>query len=520
MFFSTLYMKRTNLLAQYRAKRLRKIALLAVSKRLEAVEAYKKNPLEIQRRVFNSLILRAKNTEWGKKYNYNEIKSFKNFIDTVPVNNYESLEPYIKRLISGETNLLWPGKTKNFAKSSGTTSSKSKFIPVTKEALKECHFQAGKDMLAMYFKQRPNSKFFIGSSFSLGGSRQNQELGKDKFIGDVSALIMNKLPVWAQARRVPRLKVACMSEWEEKLQKISEIIIKKNIISLSGVPSWMLVLSRKILDMTGTDNLLEVWPNLELFIHGGVNFSPYKEQFKKIIPTDIVDYLEAYNASEGFFAFQDDLNRNDMLLSLDSGVFYEFMSLEELDKDKPQTLMIDQVELDVNYALIISTNAGLWRYAVGDTIKFTSLYPHRIVVSGRVKSFINAFGEELIVENADKAMEETCKQLNTVIKDYTAAPVYMTNNTQGAHQWIIEFEKAPQDVENFAEVLDSELKKVNSDYEAKRYKDKVLTRLKLVVARDNLFYDWLEKQNRLGGQCKVPRLSNNRKIVDELLQIN
>ncbi len=494
--------------------------LFFLKKYLKDVNNFKKNPVEAQDKIFYSLINKARNTEWGKKYNYELIESISDFKEQVPINKYEDLRPYVERLLAGENNLLWPEKIKYFAKSSGTTSSKSKFIPVSKAALKECHYKGGKALFASYFNQIKNYKMFVGYNFSLSGSQQNMDLGKGKYIADVSVILIKNLPFWASLRRTPKFKLATLPDWEKKIPNIAKVIRKKNITSLSGVPSWNLLLLQKVLKDSGKSNLQEVWPNIELFVHGGINFSPYREQFKKLLPKNGMHYLEVYNASEGFFAFQDDLARNDMLLHLNNGIFYEFLPLKDLDKDNPKTLGLNEVELNKNYIIIISTNAGLWRYMIGDTIKFTDLNPYRIIISGRTKSYINAFGEEVIEDNVNKAIKIACQKNGAFIIDYTVAPIYISHNKQGAHQWLIEFEKEPESKKIFMEDLDAKLKELNSDYEAKRYKDISLTFPKLVVARKGVFYDWIKNNNRLSSQAKVPRLCNDRRVMDDLLKIN
>ncbi|MCF7819947.1 MAG: GH3 auxin-responsive promoter family protein [Candidatus Pacebacteria bacterium] len=484
------------------------------------VEKFKKEPFKVQEVLFDYLLKKGSKTEWGKKYNYRNISSVKEFKNRVPISSYSDLDPYFLRLLKGENYLLWPEKIKFFAKSSGTTSSKSKFIPVSSSALKDCHYLGGKNLFASYFNQVKDSNVFKGQNFALSGSRQNEEIARNKYIADVSVIIIKNLPWWAKLRRSPKFSLASMSNWEEKIPKIAETISKQNITSLSGVPSWNLLLLKEVLKVSKKDNISEAWPNLELFVHGGVNFSPYRQQFKELISSANMHYLEVYNASEGFFAFQDDLNREDMLLSLNNGIFYEFMPMEELDKDKPRTLSLLEVELNKNYALVISTNAGLWRYLIGDTVKFTSLKPFRIIFSGRTKSFINAFGEELIEDNANKAIDYASQKTGAVIKDYTVAPVYISSNSSGRHQWLIEFSKLPKSVEEFTGLLDKKLKSLNSDYEAKRYRDMTLALPEIIVARQGLFYKWLKNNNKLGGQHKVPRLANDRKIIEKILALN
>lgn len=490
------------------------------SKRLKQIDHFRKNPEDVQLAQFKMLIKKAENTTWGKQYDYRSIKSVDAFRQRVSVQGYEGCMQNIIRLRHGEKNLLWPGEINWFAKSSGTTSSKSKFIPVTPESLKECHYKGGRDVLAIYNNNYPNNKLFNGRMLTLGGSHQINNFNVNSHYGDLSAILIDNLPFWTRFVRIPGRKVALLNEWEEKLKLITEETIKKNVTALVGVPSWFLVLLRHILNETGKNNLLDIWPNLELFIHGGVSFTPYRNQYRELVPSANMHYMETYNASEGFFAIQDDPSSPSMLLMLDYGVFYEFMPLSEQGKDFPQTLTIDQVECNVDYALIITTNGGLWRYLIGDTIRFASLSPYHIVISGRTRHYINAFGEELIIDNAEKALEAACRETGAVIKEYTAAPVYMDSNAKGAHQWLIEFEKMPEDLSNFITILDDILKEQNSDYEAKRYKDITLDKPVVTIAQKELFFNWMKKKNKLGGQNKVPRLSNNREYMDELLKLN
>lgn len=493
---------------------------LAFSRRRHSLNYSKENALLVQEKIFHYLIKNGRKTEWGKKYNYDKIKNVQDFQLAVPISSYEDIQTYIERLLRGENYLLWPEKIKYFSKSSGTTASKSKYIPVSNTALKDNHYRGGRSLFASYFAQNLDSNLFRGQNFALGGSRQFSEIGEDKYIADVSVILMKNLPWWAQLRRSPKFSVACMTEWEKKLSQIAEIIAYQNIVSLSGVPSWNLVLAKKILEITGKKNLREVWPNLELFTHGGTSFEAYRSQFEALIPGSKMNYLEVYNASEGFFAFQDDLSKSDMLLFLNGGIFYEFVSLDELNKSKAKALTLAEVEVGKNYALLISTNAGLWRYLIGDTIKFTSIKPYRIVITGRTKSFINACGEEMVVENADQAVKAACEACSAEVREYSAAPLFNESEGAARHQWLFEFAKNPNDKQKFMEVLDTTLKGLNSDYEAKRYKDFNLSPPLLVIARQNLFYDWLKKNRHLGGQAKVPRLSNDRKIMLELLALN
>lgn len=491
-----------------------------MKKRNHQIELFMKYPDEVQEELLHNLILEARYTQWGKTYDYRSIASTRGFKERVPVQNYDTLKPYIERVMQGEQNLIWPSEIKWFAKSSGTTSDKSKFIPVSEESLEECHFKVGKDMLSIYCNNRPDTKVFSGKSLVMGGSHQVNHLNNDSFYGDLSAVLIKNLPFWVEMQRTPDMSIALMEHWEEKIEKMAEATIKEDVTSISGVPTWTVVLAKRILEITGKQNLLEVWPNLELYIHGAVNFGPYREQFSKLIPSPNMYYLETYNASEGFFAIQDQPGSNDLLLMLDYGIYYEFMPLEELGKDFPHTLALSEVELDKNYALVISTNAGLWRYMIGDTVKFTSLYPFRIQITGRTKHFINAFGEEVIIDNAEKALEAACKASGAAIRDYTAGPIYFgTDGAKGGHEWLIEFEQAPSSLPLFTEVLDKTLQSLNSDYEAKRKGNMALAAPTVHHLAEGTFYAWLKKQGKLGGQHKVPRLANDRKYLEDILQL-
>ncbi|MBU8892994.1 MAG: GH3 auxin-responsive promoter family protein [Bacteroidales bacterium] len=489
-------------------------------KRLYQIDLFKKFPFDVQREVLFNLIDQAKRTEFGEKYDFKSIDSIEKFQERVPVQTYEDMKPYIDRLLKGEQNVLWPADIKWFAKSSGTTNDKSKFIPVSKETLEDAHFRGGKDILALYASNYPETGLFKGKGLTLGGSHQINRINNESFYGDLSAILIENLPFWTYFIRTPSQEIALMSEWEEKLEKLADATINENVTNIAGVPSWMMVLIKYILDKTGKTNLLEIWPNLELFTHGGVSFEPYREHYKKLIPSDKMNYLETYTASEGFFAIQDYPSQDDMLLMLDYGIFYEFIPIEEVGKEFPKALHIDDVQRNTNYAIVISTNSGLWRYQIGDTVTFTSLYPHKIKISGRTKHFINAFGEEVIIDNAERALKEASLQTGAMIKDYTAAPVFMGENKKGSHQWLIEFEKHPDSIEKFTKILDITLQKANSDYEAKRYKDITLVMPVITVAGKNLFYKWLKGKGKIGGQNKVPRLANNRQYIDELLKLN
>jgi hypothetical protein len=489
-------------------------------KRVYQIELIKKYPFEVQQETFMKLLSRGSYSEWGKQHGYDSIVSMEEFQRNVPLQTYEDIKPYVNRLREGENDLLWPGDIKWFAKSSGTTNDKSKFLPVSKESFEECHFRGGRDVLAFYLKNNPDSKIFSGKGLTLGGSHKVDNYNNQSYYGDLSAILIENLPFWTEFIRTPSHDIALLDKWEEKLEKIARETIQVNVTNIAGVPSWNLVMMKFILDYTGKSNLLEIWPNLELFIHGGVSFIPYKEQFRKIIPSDNMHYLETYNASEGFFAIQDDPGDNDMLLMLDYGIFYEFIPMDQFGESNPKVLTIEKVEKDTNYALVISTNSGLWRYIIGDTLRFTSTFPHKIVISGRTKHFINVFGEEVIVDNADRALGVACEKTGAQITDYTAAPVFMSNEKKGTHEWAIEFSKPPDDIDYFATLMDHALMSLNSDYEAKRYLNITLDKPVVNKVENGTFYHWLQERGKLGGQNKVPRLSNERKYLEELLQID
>jgi len=488
-------------------------------KRLHQIDLFKKYPGNVQREVFSKLILQGKETEWGKTHGYKDIENVRQFQARVPIQTYEDILPYVNRQREGEQNILWPTEIKWYAKSSGTTSEKSKFIPVSPEALEECHFRGGKDVMALYTKQYPESVVLRGKSLTLGGSHQINNYSTQSYYGDLSAILIENLPFWASFIRTPSAEIALIPDFEEKVEKITRIAIKENVTNIAGVPSWNLVLLKHILDFTGNDNLLDIWPNLELFTHGGVSFGPYKDQFKKIIPSPDMHYLETYNASEGFFGIQDDLDDSSMLLMLDYGVFYEFIPMNRINDANPPAYHIDEVETGVNYALVISTNGGLWRYLIGDTIVFTSLNPHKFKITGRTGYYINAFGEEVILANAENALMTACDHTGAQIKDYTAGPIFMTENTKGAHEWLIEFETAPDDLERFTDVLDKALCSLNSDYEAKRFKNITLEKPTVTAVPAGTFYTWFHNKGKVGGQHKMPRLSNDRKYLEEVRQL-
>ncbi len=440
-------------------------------------------------------------------------------MERVPVNDYDSLKPYIQRLMDGEQNLLWPSEIRWFAQSSGTTSDKSKFIPVSEESLEDCHYRGGKDMLSIYFNNNPDTNFFNGRGLAMGGTHRIREVNNEEYYtGDLSAIIIQNLPFWAEFMRIPKRSVALMDNWEVKIEEMAKASIQHNLTSLSGVPSWTLLLLKKILEISGKENISEVWPELEVFFHGGVNFAPYRKQFLKLIPSSKMNFFETYNASEGFFGIQDEKDSKGLLLMLDYGIYYEFLPVDQVNSDDKKPLTLEQVKLNTNYALLITTNAGLWRYMIGDTIEFTSLSPYRIRITGRTKSFINAVGEEIIIDNAETALEEACLENQSVISEYTAAPIYFQNDKKAAHEWIIEFEVPPKNLSDFTNSLDKALQSLNSDYEAKRFNDMVLEMPIIRQAPKGTFYKWLKERGKLGGQNKVPRLSNDRIYINELLQ--
>jgi len=495
------------------------IASWLLKKRIHQIELFLKYPGEVQTELLNQLLTTSQNTLYGKKYEFSTIHTYELFKERIPINKYETIEPLIERARKGEQNIFWPTTIKWFAKSSGTTNAKSKFIPVSNEALEDCHFKAGKDMLSLYFNNNENSRLFNGKSLRLGGSKELYE-DNDTFFGDLSAIIIDNLPFWAEMSSTPSHKVSLMSEWETKMEAIINETIHENVTSLAGVPSWMLVLLHRLLEKTGKNHLFEVWENLEVYFHGGVNFNPYIDQYKKILPRDNFKYYEIYNASEGFFAIQDLNNSDELLLMLDYGIFYEFIEMSTYNTTHQKVVPLWEVEKGKNYAIVITTNAGLWRYCIGDTVRFTSVNPYKIKVTGRTKHFINAFGEELIIENAEVALKKACEVAKCEIVDYTVAPIFMNNKEKGGHEWLIEFRKKPQNVEMFKSVLDETLKTLNSDYEAKRYNNMTLNPPKIHVVRKNLFQDWLKVKGKLGGQHKVPRLSNERDYIDEMLYLD
>lgn len=487
-----------------------------MKKRMHQMELFMKYPVEVQEDVRKRLVESARNTEWGKRYGYSSLQSADDFRERVPVSTYEQLQPYIDRVMRGEQQVLWPSDIRWFAKSSGTTNDRSKFIPVSEEALEDCHFKAGKDLLSMYCNLNPETKMFSGKGLTIGGSHQISQLNADAKYGDLSAVLMQNLPFWAEFIRTPDLSVALLEKWEEKVVRIGTETMKQDVTSISGVPTWIIVLFRWMLEQTGKSHMHEIWPNLEVYFHGGVSFNPYREQFKSLLPGSHMRYLETYNASEGFFGLADRLDTDEMLLMLDYGIYFEFINPSDAGNPDARTYTLEEVEVGRVYAVIISTNAGLWRYLIGDTIRFTCLNPFRFKISGRTKQYINALGEELMVENAEQGLQAACAATGALIRDYTAGPVFLTAGERGAHEWFIEFERMPDEMDRFVEVFDRKMREVNSDYDAKREQDLALRAPMVRVVPEGTFYAWMKQRGKLGGQNKVPRLSNDRKFLDEI----
>ena len=490
------------------------------SARRRKIEAFAKNSDNIQHNQLNHLLKTAQNTEWGKKYNFSDISDYNTFSSRVPLSTYEDLNPFIERMVNGEKNILWPSVVRWYAKSSGTTNNRSKFIPVTSEILHNCHYRGGFDTVALYLHNNPNTRFFSKKGLILGGSHSPSPLNSLSHCGDLSAVLLQNINPLVNLARVPRKEIILMDEWEAKIKAIVDNTWNKDVVSISGIPSWMLVMIKALIEKTGKSTINEVWPNLEVFFHGGVGFEPYRTQYEKLIPSGKMHYMETYNASEGFFGIQDDPSDKSMLLMLDYGIFYEFIPMSELaNSDNPEAIPLEDVKTGENYAMIITTAGGLWRYRIGDTVRFTSLFPHKFVITGRTKHFINAFGEELMVDNAERGIHKACEETGATVKAYTAAPFFLLDKGKGRHQWLIEFEKQPKSLDDFATYLDNSLQQLNSDYEAKRYKEISLQKLEIIPARKGLFFDWLKMHNKLGGQHKVPSLSNNRDIIDELISM-
>jgi hypothetical protein len=486
-----------------------------IKKRIEQIKHFTNNPIGTQQIVLSGLIQKAKNTEFGKTHGFSDSLSHDKFIRNTPLRTYEQFRPFIEKSIQGNKHVLWPGKTQWFSKSSGTTDAKSKLIPVTQEAIHDCHYKGGKDLLSIYYHNNPNAKLFSGKHLILGGNTSLNKLNEGSFFGDLSAIIVKNLPFWAEIRRTPSREITLMENWEEKIDKMAKAALKEDVKIIAGVPSWMLVLLNKIIEVSEGKTINEIWPNLELYMHGGVNFDPYQNQFDSLINSHKLNYYQTYNASEGFFSLQDENKADDMLLMLDYGIYYEFIPMDKFDGTNSTTIELSQVELNKNYALVISTNGGLWRYLIGDTVKFTSIFPFKIKVTGRTKHFINAFGEELIIENTDQALKAACEATNSNFKEYTVAPKYLDGNEKGAHEWVIEFTNPPENTRKFITILDSILKELNSDYEAKR--NLILAPPIIHFAPKNTFRNWLKEKGKLGGQNKIPRLSNDRKFIEEIL---
>ncbi|MGL5683702.1 MAG: GH3 auxin-responsive promoter family protein [Marinifilaceae bacterium] len=493
---------------------------LFTQSRLKQIEYAKENPGTVQRNLLLQLLRDGETTEYGKRYNFSSIKSVDDYRKHVPIVKYEDISHDVTRVMNGENNIFWPEPIEWFAKSSGTTDAKSKFIPISSKAIEDCHFRAGKDIIAIINNLYPDTRMFTGKTLALGGSSQVSVTNNNCKYGDLSAILITNSPFWANRLKTPDADIMLMAEWEEKLERICETTINQDVRCIAGVPSWFLMLINRILEKTGKSNLHEVWPNLEMFIHGGVNFTPYREQYRRLLPDPKMKYLETYNASEGFFGIQDDPTDYSMSLMMDYGVYYEFMPLSEMDKEFPTTLTIDEIVPGVNYALIITTNSGLWRYMIGDTVMFSSIKPFKFKITGRTKLYINAFGEELIIDNAIDGLSKACARTGAEVTEYTVAPVFMETGKRGAHQWLIEFKKLPDSMQLFEECLDTTLQEINSDYEAKRYRNMSLGPLQVVEARNNLFIDWMKRKGKLGGQNKVPRLWNDRTHMEELLELN
>lgn len=495
-----------------------KIMEIMMRSRMNAIEDSIKNPVGTQERVLFDNIKKAKHTIYGREFGFNEATTIQKFQNQVPAVHYEDFEPYIELARKGEKDVTWNGKIKWFAKSSGTTNAKSKFIPISNESLEDCHYAAGKTMFALYLNANPETEIFINKNLRIGGSSELFQKYETRF-GDLSAILIDNLPFYAEMKNIPNREISLMSDWAQKMDAIINATKNESVGSLTGVPSWMLVVLNKMLTDTGKSNVHELWPNLEVFFHGGISFTPYAENYN-LITGKKINYFELYNASEGFFGIQDQLNEKDMLLLLDNGIFYEFVPMEEFGSENTRYLTIGEVEVGKNYAMVITTNGGLWRYIIGDTVKFTSTNPHRIVVTGRTKHHINVFGEELMIDNAEAALKRACDKTNAIVSEYSAGPVFMQGKEKGAHEWIIEFDREPTNFEEFVDVLDKSLQEINSDYEAKRYNNMTLNRPIVHQAKPKLFIEWMASRGKLGGQNKVPRLSNTREFIEPLIALN
>lgn len=486
-------------------------------KRMAMLENTISNAADIQLQVMKRLVDNAKYTEWGQRYDYKSIETYDDFRNRFPIQDYETLKPHIERIMKGEPDILWPGEIMWFAKSSGTTSDKSKFIPVSFETLEECHFQGGRDILSFYCANVSETQIFDGKGLLIGGSHKINSFNENSYYGDLSAVLMNNMPTWVNLLKTPDKAIALMDDWEQKLEKMANQTINENVTNISGVPTWTLVLFEKLMKMRGVDDIHELWPNLELYIHGGVSFEPYRKPFNQLLKGSNMHYLETYNASEGFFGLQNDLSNPGLLLMPDYGIFYEFIKVSDLETEHPKTYLLGEVEANENYAVVMSNSSGLWRYQLGDTIRFSSVSPYKFTITGRTKLFINAFGEEVVIENAERAIAHACHITDSKVREYTAAPIYLNSDKDAGHEWLIEFEKEPGNIQDFTRALDSKLKEVNSDYEAKRHKDIALKPPQVRALPNNTFYNWMKRRGKLGGQNKVPRLSNDRKVVDDIL---
>lgn len=489
---------------------------LFLAHRRSEIDYFRKHPFEVQQKQLDYLLERCARTSFGRERAVDKVRSIEQFQSTIEICDYEAFSHLIARTKAGEKGVIWPSEIKWFAKSSGTTDAKSKYIPVSDESLNDSHMQGPRDVLAIFAANYPDTEVFSGKTLTLGGSRRIEREGETVLTGDLSAILIDNTPIWAEWKRVPSTQTALIPDFEDKVRKICEEAVGQNVTSFAGVPSWNMVLMNKILEYTGKNNMLEVWPNMELFVHGGMNFKPYREQYRKIFPSPRMKYMETYNASEGFFAIGDDPTREDMLLMLDYNTYYEFLPMEHLG-DTTKVVPLEGVRCGVNYAMIISSSNGLWRYMIGDTVEFTSLSPHRIKITGRTKHFINAFGEEVVVDNAESAIRTACDATGAEIHEFSVAPIYMQERTKGAHQWIVEFRHEPQSLEHFTHELDVALQKLNSDYEAKRHNNTTLAAPRVTTVGSGTFHKWLQKQGKLGGQNKVPRLYNDRTYVEQLI---
>ncbi len=489
--------------------------------RLHTQLRYKDYADSIQQGELVKLIERAALTTIGRKYNFSRVRTYKQFASTVPLYRYEDLRPMIMRMVNGEKDVLWPGRTFHFAQSSGTSDGKSKYIPITTAALRKNHYQGASDVVSHYLNLNPDSRLFAGKGFILGGSFANElNLKPGTHVGDLSATLINNINPVVNLFRVPSKRVALMEDWSDKLPALVDASINENITNLSGVPSWFLTVLKEVLKRKGASCIHEVWPNLEVFFHGGIAFAPYREQYEKICDMSKMHFLDTYNASEGFFAVQSDWETTAMLLLLDVGVFYEFIPIEDIDSNTPEVYPIWEIEAGKTYELVITACNGLWRYRIGDTVTIEQTHPVKIKIAGRTKSFINAFGEELMVHNADEAITAASAATGAEVLNYTAAPVYAGDNTHGRHEWLIEFSTKPADPAAFMRALDERLQQVNSDYAAKRSGNIFLDAPTLVIAEEGLFDRWLGSTGKLGGQRKIPRLSNNRDTIDDMLTFN